>query len=59
VNDVAAADAEVRGYIAAEIRALLDNVDFAEALAGFLLPDRASQARRGLLEDRLRQLSTL
>lgn len=59
VNDVAAADAEVRGYIAAEIRALLDNLDFAEALAGFLLPDRASQARRGLLEDRLRQLSTL
>lgn len=59
VNDVAAADAEVRGYIAAEIRALLDNVDFAEALAGFLLPDRASQARRGLLEDRLRQLSIL
>ena len=57
-NDIAAADAEVRGYIAAEIRALLENPDFAEALAGFLLPDRASQARRGLLEDRLRQLST-
>lgn len=57
-NDIAAADAEVRGYIAAEIRALLEDPDFAEALAGFLLPDRASQARRGLLEDRLRQLST-
>jgi len=57
-NDIAAADAEVRGYIATEIRALLENTDFAEALAGFLLPDRASQARRGLLEDRLRQLST-
>ena len=57
-NDIAAADADVRGYIAAEIRALLENPDFAEALAGFLLPDRASQARRGLLEDRLRQLST-
>lgn len=59
VNEIVAADAEVRGYIAAEIRALLDNLDFAEALAGFLLPDRASQARRGLLEDRLRQLSNL
>ena len=57
-NDIAAADAEVRGYIAAEIRALLEDPDFAEALAGFLLPDWASQARRGLLEDRLRQLST-
>jgi hypothetical protein len=58
VNDVAAADAEVRGYIAAEIQAMLDQPDFTEALAGFLLPDRASQARRGLLQDRLRQLST-
>jgi hypothetical protein len=57
-NDIAAADADVRGYIAAEIRALLENPDFIDALAGFLLPDRASQGRRGLLEDRLRQLST-
>jgi hypothetical protein len=58
VNDVAATDADVRGYIAAEIRALLDQPDFIDALAGFLLPDQASQARRGLLQDRLRQLST-
>jgi hypothetical protein len=57
-NDIAAADADMRGYIAAEIRALRENLDFVDALAGFLLPDRASQARRGLLEDRLRQLST-
>lgn len=59
VNDIAAAEVDVRGYIAMEVRALLDNPDFSEALAGFLLPDRASQARRGLLEDRLRQLSSL
>jgi predicted nucleotidyltransferase len=57
VDDVAAAVDDVRAYIGAEIRALLDNRDFTEALAGFLLPDPASQARRSLLEGRLRSLS--
>ena len=56
-DDVAAAADDVRAYIGAEIRALLDNRDFTEALAGFLLPDPASQARRSLLEGRLRSLS--
>jgi hypothetical protein len=57
VGDVAGASADVRAYIGAEIRALLDNRDFTEALAGFLLPDPASQERRSLLEGRLRSLS--
>lgn len=57
VRDVAAVSDDVRTYIGAEIRALLDNRDFTEALAGFLLPDPASQARRSLLEGRLRSLS--
>jgi len=56
VSDVARAAADVRSYIAAELRALLDNRDFIEALSGFLLPDAASQARRGLIEARLRSL---
>lgn len=57
VDDVADAAADVRAQIASEMRALLDNRDFIEALSGFLLPDPASQARRGLLEGRLRALS--
>lgn len=57
VKDVAAAADDVRVYIGAEMRALLDDRDFTEALAGFLLPDVASQARRGLLEDRLQSMS--
>ena len=57
VGDVAAASDDVRAYIGGEIRAVLDNRDFTEALAGFLLPDPASQARRSLLEGRLRSLS--
>jgi hypothetical protein len=57
VNEVAAADAEVRADIASEVRSLLDNPDFVEALPGFLLPDAGSQARRRILEERLRALS--
>jgi hypothetical protein len=57
--DVTAAPADVRTYIGADIDRLLGNPDFTEALAGFLLPDPASQRRRGLLESRLRALSTL
>ena len=57
VSEVAAASSGVRDYIAAEIRALLDNRDFIEALSGFLLPDAASQSRRALLEERLRAVS--
>jgi hypothetical protein len=56
VAEVADADPAVRAYIAAEIRVLLDNADFIEALPGFLLPDAGSQARRGFLEERLRAL---
>ena len=58
VADVAAAPADVRVYIGTEIDALLGNPDFTDAIAGFLLPDPASQARRSLLESRLRALST-
>jgi hypothetical protein len=56
VNDVAAAGADVRAYIGTEIRALLDDPNFIEALGGFLLPDAASQRRRSLLEARLQSL---
>lgn len=56
-TDVAAASAEVRHYIGAEVRGLLANQDFVDALAGFLHPDAASQARRSLLEGRLRAIS--
>lgn len=57
VDEVATAIREVRDYISAEIGALLRNPDFREALAGFLLPDAANQARRAILEQRLAALS--
>jgi hypothetical protein len=56
VEEVDASAPDVRAYIVEQIQALMDNPDFTEALPGFLLPDAASQARRGLLESRLRTL---
>jgi hypothetical protein len=56
VAEVTGGDSAARSYIAAEIRVLLDNADFIEALPGFLLPDAGSQARRSILEARLQAL---
>jgi hypothetical protein len=59
VEEVAAADAEVRAYISSAFEALLADQDFIDAISRFLLPDAASQARRPLLEERFRALSEL
>lgn len=56
VAEIANAAADVRTYVAREMLALLDSRDFIDALPGFLLPDSASQARRAILEARLRAL---
>lgn len=53
VDEVPAAARDVSDYISREIRSLLREPDFIEALSGFLLPDAASQARRPILEQRL------
>ena len=53
------AGGEVRHFIASEFGALLDNRRFLDSLAGFLLQDRASQARRPLIEKRLRGIAAL
>ena len=57
LDEIARADQQVRQFIAAEISALVDNRRFADSLAGFLPPDRASQARRPLLEKRLNAIA--
>ncbi len=59
VGEIGAAEPEVRAFIASEIGFLLTNRDFVDALPGFLLPDAASQARRPLLEGRLRAIAAL
>jgi len=57
-REIAEAPTDVRNYIAAELRALLDNRDFLDALSGFLSPDAASQRRRPALEARLRDIAS-
>lgn len=59
VAEIANATADVRAYIVAEIRCLVSDTDFREAIPGFLLPDSASQSRRSLLVERLNAIAAL
>jgi hypothetical protein len=59
VGEIAGAPNDVRRYIALEIGHLLNDKVFVEAMAGFLLPDPASQSRRPLLEERLKTLGKM
>jgi len=56
-REVAASPADVRTYVASELRHLLGVQAFVDALSGFLLPDSASQFRRPALLRRLRALA--
>lgn len=57
--EVQAERTELRAYIRAEVRRLLVNDTFIDALPGYLLPDAASQSRIGTVLSRLRTLSTV
>lgn len=57
ITEVERADAAVRQFIASEIGDLMANRRFTDGLAAFLHPDRASQARRPLLEKRLHAIA--
>lgn len=59
VAEIERADAVVRQFIAGQIDELMGNRRFTDGLAGFLPPDRASQARRPLLEKRLNAIAVL
>jgi hypothetical protein len=57
VEEARGAPSDIRSYIASEIGRLLGERGFVDALPGFLLPDSASQARCGLLRQRLDALA--
>lgn len=59
IEEIHRAEAEVRTYIAAEVRKLLPTSEFLDALPGYLLPDEASQARVSILLDRLKKIAAL
>jgi hypothetical protein len=59
VDEIRESGRDVVSYIASEVRQLLLDRVFLDALSGFLLPDPGSQARRPLLEARLREIAAL
>jgi hypothetical protein len=58
VEELRAASADVRTYIATKVRALLGTRTFVDALPGFLSPDPASQLRHPLILERLKALES-
>ena len=56
-SEIKAADPDVRNFITSEISQLLANRVFTDSLSGFVNSDRASQARRPILEARLRAIA--
>lgn len=57
IQEIQTAPQNVRSYIASEISALLDTSPFVDALPGYLLPDKASQARLSTLLERLTSIA--
>jgi hypothetical protein len=59
IAEVRTAPDDLKGYLAGQIRTLLQESRFRDALPGFLLPDAISQARISVLLERLEDLSQL
>ena len=59
VDELRDAAGDVRSYIAAGTKRLLEVDSFIDALPGYLLPDAVSQARIGLLLERLNAIAIL
>jgi hypothetical protein len=56
IEEVPLTAADLQKYLSAELKALLSNREFLEALPGHLLPDAASQQRLYLVMKRMQQL---
>jgi len=54
VQEVQLSEQELLRYLSDEFRTLISSRDFLDALPGYLLPDAASQARAGLVLERMR-----
>ncbi len=59
LEEVRAAPEDLRAYLELELRALLGDARFIDALAGHLLPDAANQSRIAVLMRRIQQLAGL
>lgn len=59
VEDVRAADPDIRSYLSQQFARLLDTNDFLDALPGHLSPDHASQQRVPLILERMKSISEI
>jgi hypothetical protein len=59
MEEIFLAPEDVRSYVASQIGLLINNRRFRDALPGYLFPDEASQARIGILFDRLTKIAKL
>lgn len=59
VAEIDATRADLRSYLIAAFRALVEDDDFQDALSGFLRPDTTSQARLPLLRRKLEGVASL
>lgn len=59
LDELHRAPKELKTYIASEIQHLIANEEFMDALPGYLLPDRASQARLEILLKTLQSIAGL
>jgi hypothetical protein len=59
VSEVEATTAKVRSYIGKEIRVLLEDAKFRDALSGHVPGDEASQSRVPLIRERLQALANM
>ena len=58
VEEIEASNHELKKYLAAQFKALLENKLFLEAVPGHLRPDAASQKRLGGLIEKIRTIAT-
>ena len=59
VDELASAPVDVREFVATELRELLEDPRFEAGVAAALLPDEASQGRRGMVVERLRRMTDI
>ena len=59
IGEISESSMELRRYLGSELRSLLANSEFRDALPGHLLPDEASQKRISLVVQRIQQIIDL
>ena len=59
VDELASAPVDVREFVATELRELLEDPRFEAGVAAALLPDEASQGRRGMVVERLSRMTDI